>query len=187
MPQKKNPDVAELVRGKTARTIANLTGLLTVLKGLPLSYNRDLQEDKHFVFDSVDTVVASLKIMKGLISTLKFKRDRMYQSANEDLTLLATDLADILVKNRMPFRMAHEVVGKVVQTCIKRGKRIQDLTDQELRAFSKIFPLGTSGQLSIQNSVNHKKTLGGTSPENVSSQALMLKDEIAKISKRANQ
>ena len=140
MPQKKNPDVAELVRGKTGRVFANLIGLLTVLKGLPLSYNRDLQEDKHFVFDTVDTVVGSLKTMTGFISTLKFKREKMEAAADQDLTLLATDLADILVLEGLPFRQAHEVVGQVVRHCIEHGKRLQDLSEYEFQSFSKVFP-----------------------------------------------
>lgn len=170
MPQKKNPDVAELIRGKAARVFANLMGLLTLLKGLPLSYNRDLQEDKHFVFDSADTVIASLKIMASFLSTLKFRRDRMKAAVEGDLTLLATDLADILVKQGMPFRQAHEVVGAIVRDCLEKGKRIQDFSDSELKAFSPLFPKIMSGHLSPLSSVQGKKSVGGTSPENVMKQ-----------------
>ncbi len=184
MPQKKNPDVAELVRGKAGRTIANLTGLLAVLKGLPLSYNRDLQEDKHFVFDSADTVVASLKTMAGFLASVKFNREKMGQKADEDLTLLATDLADVLVSQGMPFRRAHEAVGLVVNYCLEHGKRIQDLNDQILRKFSDLFPRGTAENLSVNHSVNQKKTVGGTSPQNVVKQSVLLKNEITKIKKR---
>ena len=184
MPQKKNPDVAELIRGKAGRTIANLTGLLTVLKGLPLSYNRDLQEDKHFVFDSADTVTASLKTMAGFLASVKFKRETMGQKADEDLTLLATDLADILVTEGMPFRRAHEAVGQVVSYCLEHGKRIQDLSDHELRKFSDLFPKGTAENLSVHHSVHQKKAVGGTSPQNVVKQAALLKKEILKIKKR---
>ena len=186
MPQKKNPDVAELIRGKAARTIANLTGLLTLLKGLPLSYNRDLQEDKHFVFDSADTVVASLKTMTGFLSSMKFKREKMAQKADKDLTLLATDLADILVKQGMPFRRAHEAVGLVVNYCLEHGKRIQDLSDHELKKYSDLFPKGTAENLSVHHSVNQKKTVGGTSPQNVLKQAAFLKKEIFRIKKRSS-
>jgi argininosuccinate lyase len=154
MPQKKNPDVAELIRGKAARVFANLLGLLTLLKGLPLSYNRDLQEDKHFVFDSADTVIASMKIMASFLSTLKFRRDRMKAAVEGDLTLLATDLADILV-------------GAIVRDCLEKGKRLQDLSDSELRFFSPLFPRLVSGHLSPLSSVQGKKAEGGTSPENV--------------------
>jgi len=175
MPQKKNPDVAELIRGKSGRTIGNLTGLLTVLKGLPLSYNRDLQEDKHYVFDSADTVTASLKTMTGFLGTLRFNRDQMAQKADEDLTLLATDLADILVAEGMPFRRAHEAVGQVVSYCLEHGKRIQDLNDHELRKFSDLFPKGTAGNLSVHRSVHQKRTEGGTSPQNIVQQTKALK------------
>jgi len=184
MPQKKNPDVAELVRGKAGRVFANLIGLLTVLKGLPLSYNRDLQEDKHFVFDSADTVTGSLGTMKGFLSSLKFNRDRMSRAADRDLTLLATDLADVLVTEGLPFRRAHEVVGQVVHYCLERGKRIQDLSDHELRKFCDLFPKGTADHLSVHLSVNGKKTVGGTSPKNVVSQVASLKREVEKIKRQ---
>ncbi len=184
MPQKKNPDVAELIRGKAGRTIANLTGLLTVLKGLPLSYNRDLQEDKHFVFDSADTVTASLKTMTGFLASVRFKREIMGQKADEDLTLLATDLADILVTEGMPFRRAHEAVGQVVNYCLEHGKRIQDLNDHELKKFSDLFPKGTAENLSVHHSVHQKKAVGGTAPHNIVKQAGFLGKEIMKIKKR---
>ncbi len=184
MPQKKNPDVAELIRGKAGRTIANLTGLLTVLKGLPLSYNRDLQEDKHYVFDSADTVISSLKTMSGFLASVKFKRETMAEKADADLTLLATDLADILVTQGMPFRRAHEAVGQVVNYCLEHGKRIQDLNDHELNKFSDLFPKRTAENLSIHHSVNQKKSIGGTSPKNVLKQAALLRKEIFKIKKR---
>jgi argininosuccinate lyase len=187
MPQKKNPDVAELVRGKAGRVFANLIGLLTVLKGLPLSYNRDLQEDKHFIFDSVDTVVGSLKTMTGFLSTLKFNRDKMKQAANQDLTLLATDLADVLVKAGLPFRQGHEVVGEVVRYCLEQGKRLQDLSDHELQRFSKFFPKGTSGELSAHHSVHQKTAIGGTSPKNVEAQALLLKQQVGLIKKHLSE
>jgi argininosuccinate lyase len=187
MPQKKNPDVAELVRGKSGRVFADLQGLLTLLKGLPLSYNRDLQEDKHFLFDSADTVIASMKMMAGFLSTLKFNRDRMAEAADKDLTLLATDLADVLVKQGVPFRESHKIIGSVVHYCLGRGKRLQDLTDHELRGFSKFFPKGIGEGLSVHHSVNGKKSIGGTSPQNVVRQTVVLKKNLkeirAKISK----
>ena len=186
MPQKKNPDVAELVRGKAGRVFGNLTGFLTLLKGLPLSYNRDLQEDKHFVFDSADTVTASLKIMTGFMSTLKFRRERMAEAADRDLTLLATDLADVLVKQGMPFRESHEIIGSVVRYCLEKGKRLQDLTDHELRGFSKLFPKGIGEGLSVYHSVNDKKSIGGTSPRNVIRQTEILKKNIAEIRVKAS-
>jgi argininosuccinate lyase len=184
MPQKKNPDVAELIRSKTGRVIGNLTGLLTVLKGLPLAYNRDLQEDKHFVFDSADTITSSLRIMAGFLSTLKFNRERMFKAADEDLTLLATDLADVLVKVGIPFRQAHEAVGRAVGYCLEKGKRLQDLTDAELARFSKSFPRGTARELSVHKSVHSKRAIGGTSPKNVAQQARQLKAKVAIFKKK---
>jgi argininosuccinate lyase len=160
-------------------------GLLTALKGLPLSYNRDLQEDKRFVFDSADTVTASLKIMAGFLSTMKFRRDRMADAADKDLTLLATDLADVLVKEGMPFRNAHEIIGSTVRYCLGKGKRLQDLTDPELKRFSKMFPDGVGAGLSVFRSVQGKKAFGGTSPKNVVRQTGLLKKHLADIRKRA--
>ncbi len=187
MPQKKNPDVAELVRGKTGRIYGNLMGLLTVLKGLPLSYNRDLQEDKHFIFDSTDTVIGSLKVMRGFLETVKFQRERMEKAADMDLTLLATDLADILVQQNMPFRKAHEVVGEVVRFSLEHSKRLQDLTDAEFWKFSKEFPKGTAENLSVHKSVHQKKTVGGTSPKNVEAQVTLLKSQVSHIKKYLTQ
>jgi len=186
MPQKKNPDVAELVRGKSGRVFGNLMGLLTVLKGLPLSYNRDLQEDKHFVFDSADTVTASMKIMTGFLTTLKFRKGRMKEAAESDLTLLATDLADVLVKQGVPFRESHEIIGSVVRYCLEMGKRLQDLSDRELGVFSKKFPKGTGPGLSVLRSVKDKKAIGGTSPQNVVRQVGSLKKQQASLKKRVS-
>jgi argininosuccinate lyase len=184
MPQKKNPDVPELVRGKTGRVFGNLMGLLTVLKGLPLSYNRDLQEDKRFVFDSTDTVTASLKVTAGFLKTLRFKRDIMEKAVEGDKTILATDLADVLVKKDFPFRKAHEVVGKIVSYCLAHGKRLQDLTDSELGKFSNLFPKGTAQGLSVKKSVLQKKAMGGTSPDNVTKQVALLNKNISWILKK---
>jgi argininosuccinate lyase len=183
MPQKKNPDVAELVRGKAGRVFANLIGLLTVLKGLPLSYNRDLQEDKRFVFDSADTVTSSLRIMAGFLSTLKFQRERMAEAADRDLTLLATDLADILVKQGVPLRRAHEIVGQVVHYSLECGKRLQDLSDHEFKRISKDFPKNTAVNLSAKHSVAQKRSVGGTSPKNIVSQVALLKKQVAQVRK----
>ncbi len=185
MPQKKNPDVAELVRGKTGRVYGNLLGLLTVLKGLPLAYNRDLQEDKHFVFDSADTVLSSLQVMNGFLGTLKFNRPRMKEAADGDLTLLATDLADLLVKEGVPFRESHEIVGKVVQYTLNLGKRIQDLSDGDLKKISAKFPGKFSKNLSITKSVANKKALGGPSPQNVRRQVISLKKMASRLKKAA--
>src|SRR5437773_2919768 len=125
MPQKKNPDMAELTRGKSGRLIGNLVSLLTVLKGLPNAYNRDLQEDKEALFDSVDTVAAALELFTAMLPELKINRDRMKTAAN-DPSLLATDVAEYLVKKGMPFREAHETVGRVVSDTIKKGKKLNE-------------------------------------------------------------
>ncbi|HET9869777.1 MAG TPA: argininosuccinate lyase, partial [bacterium] len=141
MPQKKNPDVVELIRGKSGRVFADLLGLLTVLKGLPLAYNRDLQEDKHFLFDAADTVTDSLALMAAFLGSLRFNRDVMRRAAESDFGILATDLADLLVKQGVPFRQTHETVGRIVQYCLAQGKGLRDLSDAELRGFSHRFPL----------------------------------------------
>jgi len=133
------------------------------------------------VFDSVDTVVSSLKTMNGFVGSLKFQRERMESAADRDLALLATDLADILVLEGLPFRRAHEVVGEVVGYCLEQGKRLQDLSDGELLRFCDLFPKGTAEHLSVHQSVVRKKAVGGTAPQNVVKQAALLKKEISKI------
>jgi argininosuccinate lyase len=184
MPQKKNPDVVELIRGKSGRVFANLIGLLTVLKGLPLSYNRDLQEDKHFIFDSADTVTSCLQIMAAFLDHVKFNEDHMGSVAEIDFALLATDMADILVQQGVPFRIAHEIVGEAVQYCAENEKRLRDLSDLELQKFSDKFPPGTGKLLSTRTSVDQKKAIGGTSPGNVLKQLKVLKGLVQKIKKR---
>jgi argininosuccinate lyase len=183
MPQKKNPDVAELVRGKTGRVFGDLMGLLTVLKGLPLSYNRDLQEDKRFVFDAADTLNGSMVTLEGFLDTLRFNKEKMEAAADNDLTLLATDLADVLVKQGVPFRVSHEIVGRVVHHCLETEKRLQDLSDAELGRFSDLFPKGTSMHLSVHQSVRAKEAVGGTSPKNVMSQVGQAKKELSRLAK----
>jgi len=184
MPQKKNPDVAELIRGKTGRVYGNLMGLLTLLKGLPLSYNRDLQEDKELFFDSFDTVKASLKLMSRMLKHVRFQREWMSVAAHQDPTLLATDFADVLVKQGMPFRKAHEVIGRTVSYCLLQKKRLQDLSDAELKLFSDKFPPGISEKISAKSSVLGKKAIGGPSPESVALQAKTLKQNAGLLRKR---
>ncbi len=133
MPQKKNPDIAELARGKAGRMVGNLTGLLTTLKGLPLAYNRDLQEDKEPVFDSVDTLEVLLPAFTGMIATLTFHGERMAELAPQGFSL-ATDVAEWLVRQGVPFKVAHEVAGASVQYCEARGIELSDLTDEDLAA-----------------------------------------------------
>ncbi len=165
MPQKKNPDTAELVRGKVGRVVGHLVSLLTILKGLPLAYNRDLQEDKESFFDTVDTTVATLGVLAALVRGLRFRRDRM-RSAAEDGFLLATDLADYLVARGLTFREAHQQVGKLVRYAQERGKTFAGLTLEE---FQRIAPLVDEDvrRLTLEESVAARRSLGGTAPTTV--------------------
>ena len=166
MPQKKNPDVPELIRGKTGRVFGHLQALLTIMKGLPLAYNRDLQEDKVPMFDTVDTVKASVKIIGEIVAGMKVKRERMLAAA-QDGFMNATDLADYLVERGVPFRAAHEVAGRVVQFCITQGKRIEELSVPELRKFSKQIDKNVYNYLSAEAVVGRRRALGGTARQNV--------------------
>ena len=166
MPQKKNPDVPELIRGKTGRVFGHLHSLLTIMKGLPLAYNRDLQEDKIPLFDTVDTVKASLKIMGELIAGMKVRRARML-AAVKDGYMNATDLADYLVERSVPFRAAHEVAGKVVQYCVTENKRIEELSMAELKRFSSKFEKNVYRYISAEAVVGRRRALGGTAKGNV--------------------
>ena len=161
MPQKKNPDTAELVRGKSGRAIGNLVTLLTVLKGLPLTYNRDLQEDKEPIFDSAATLRDSLEVMAGAIATLRVDVERMRQAA-EDPMLLATDLAEILVLEGVPFREAHEAVGRVVHHCVSKKLDLRSLSQADLAAHHAAFPAGAGELLSLERSLEARDLPGGT-------------------------
>ena len=161
MPQKKNPDIPELIRGKSGRVIGSLMSLLTLMKGLPLTYNRDLQEDKEPVFDAVDTVSASLGIMAELLSNLKFNTERMYQATRTGF-MTATDLADYLVMKNVPFREAHAIVGKTVAFCIGKGCELEDLSLEELQKFSPVIADDVYALLSVEGSVNSRVSSGGT-------------------------
>jgi argininosuccinate lyase len=166
MPQKKNPDVPELIRGKTGRVFGHLHSLLTIMKGLPLAYNRDLQEDKIPLFDTVDTVEASLKIMGEVIAGMRVRRERML-TAVKDGYMNATDLADYLVERGMAFRAAHEVAGKVVQYCVMETKRIEELSLAELKRFSSKFDKDVYRYISAEAVVGRRRALGGTAKRNV--------------------
>jgi argininosuccinate lyase len=179
MPQKKNPDVPELVRGKTGRVYGSLMGLLTLMKGLPLAYNRDLQEDKPLVFDTVDTVKACLGVMKELLQKVKFNKKRMLGAASAGY-LLATDLAEYLVRAGMPFRRAHEVTGRIVSYCIERNKGLDGLTIKELKGFSKLFGQDALDVLGVEYSVRSRVSEGGTSLKEVKKQLKRLKALIRK-------
>ncbi len=169
MPQKKNPDVAELSRGKTGRVYGNLMALLTVMKGLPLSYNRDMQEDKHPVFDTVDTLTTGLSVITEMFSGIQFRKERMSATAGEGFST-ATDLAEYLVRRGMAFREAHEVAGKVVLYCITRGKDLASLTLKELRSFSALIRKDIFSALDPAQSVRSRASYGGTAPSEVKRQ-----------------
>ena len=166
MPQKKNPDVPELVRGKTGRVYGHLMSLLTIIKGLPLAYNRDLQEDKEALFDTVDTVCASVEIMAALVARLVPRKEHISRIVTQGF-LTATDLADYLVKKGMPFRQAHSVVGKAVSQCISQGKELTDMSLEDLKAFSSLIDEDIFEVLSIEGSVGTRRCPGGTAPERV--------------------
>lgn len=162
MPQKKNPDVPELVRGKTGRVYGHLVNLLTLLKALPLSYNRDLQEDKPALFDALDTVAASLQVMTELMRRLKVNSAAMKRALQEG-GLLATELADYLVMRRVPFREAHGIAGRIVRAALDQGRSITDFSLEELRAFCERIDKGVFSWLTTEAAIDHKGQLGGTS------------------------
>ncbi len=161
MPQKKNPDVAELIRGKTGRVYGDLTAILTITKGLPMTYNRDLQEDKEPLFDAIDTVKASLAVFKDMVETLKFSRSRMLEAAGGGFST-ATDLADYLVMKGVPFRESHGIVGRIVGYCIERKKGLSDLDMEEIRLFWAAADQEIYSCMGVENSVNSRNVIGGT-------------------------
>ncbi len=169
MPQKKNPDVAELARGKSGRLIGNLTGLLATLKGLPFGYNRDLQEDKEPVFDTVEQLLLVLPAMTGMIATLRFDTARMAASAPEGFAL-ATDIAEWLVRNGVPFREAHEVAGACVRRAEASGVELWDLTDDDLASISPRLSPEVREVLSVQGALDSRSAFGGTAPARVAEQ-----------------
>lgn len=161
MPQKKNPDMAELIRGKTGRVYGSLMGLLTVLKGLPLAYNKDMQEDKEGMFDTVKTVKGSLKIFAGMISTMKVKEEKMAKSVKNDFSN-ATELADYLAAKGVPFREAHEIVGKLVLECIRKGCYLADLPLEAYKSMNPLFEENIYQALNPYNAVERRNSAGGT-------------------------
>ncbi len=165
MPQKKNPDVAELGRGKTGRVYGHLMGMLATMKGLPLSYNRDLQEDKEGLFDTVDTLLSTLAVFAGMVKTLKVKSERTGQAVGQGY-ILATDVADYLVKKGLPFRQAHSVVAKLVSYAVEKGKELHQLELGEYRQFSPLFDAGVL-DVSVVSSIKARNVVGGTAPEQV--------------------
>ena len=177
MPQKKNPDMAELIRGKTGRVYGNLTALLTVMKGLPLAYNKDLQEDKEGMFDSADTIITSLTVMNGMLSTLTVNRVNMEKSTEQDFSN-ATELADYLAAKGLPFRKAHELVGLLVLDCIKKGIYLHDVNLQDYQMLSPLINEDVYEVLKSRTAVSRRNSLGGTGFESVKKQIEEAKKEL---------
>jgi len=178
MPQKKNPDVPELVRAKTGRAIGNLVTLLTVLKGLPLTYNRDLQEDKEALFDSVTTLRDCLEVMSGAVATLEVRVERMAAAAADPM-LLATDLAEILVLSGLPFRDAHEVVGKIVGHCTRKQIDLRSLSHADMQSFHQSFGAGADELLDLHRSLESRGLAGGTARSRVEATLAEVEAELA--------
>ena len=178
MPQKKNSDMAELVRGKTGRVYGNLIGTLTMLKGLPLAYNKDMQEDKEAIFDSLDTVNICLDVFVPMIDTMSVKAENMLQAAKEGF-INATDLADYMVKKGMPFRTAYKHVGTIVGKCIRERKVLEDLTLEEYKEIDEIFDEGLYEAISLKTCVETRTSLGGTSPASVEAQIKYVLERLA--------
>jgi argininosuccinate lyase len=177
MPQKKNPDVAELARGKSGRLVGNLTGLLTTLKGLPLAYNRDLQEDKEPVFDSVDTLEVLLPAFTGMVATMRFNTERMASLAPKGFSL-ATDVADWLVRKHVPFREAHEISGALVLFCEKHGIELHQATDEQYAEISPKLTPELRDVLTVEGSVASRDGVSGTAPVRVAEQLELLKTRV---------
>jgi argininosuccinate lyase len=178
MPQKKNPDVAELARGKAGRLVGDLTGLLTTLKGLPLAYNRDLQEDKEPVFDAVDTLEVLLPAVSGMVATLTFHTERMASLAPQGFAL-ATDIAEWLVRSGVPFRVAHEVAGACVRECERRGIELWDLSDDDLAAISPDLAPDVRSVLTVEGSLRSRNAIGGTAPDRVAEQLAAAREALS--------
>ena len=183
MPQKKNPDVPELVRGKTGSVYGNLIGLLTVLKGLPLTYNRDLQEDKNLIFESVDTTISSIDIINKLIKTLKLNKKQAFSLAESSFST-ATDLAEYLSAKGVAFRDSHHIVGKIVKSCEKRSISMKEITLKEFKTFSDLIEKDIYKKISVENSVTSRKNFGSTSPQNVEKLANLVLSEISKTNSK---
>ncbi len=177
MPQKKNPDSLELIRGKSARVFGHLTAMLTMTKGLPLAYNKDLQEDKEALFDTIDTLIGSLKVTATVLRNIELNRQRARSAAIRDYTN-ATDLADYLVRNGLEFRKAHEVIGRIVVYAIEQGKELGELTIDDCRQFSPLFNDDLFAAISLESSLAGKSQIGGTAPEQVKKELLLAKESL---------
>ena len=159
MPQKKNPDIAELVRGKTGRVYGALMSILTTMKGIPLAYNKDMQEDKELAFDAIDTAKGCLALFTGMLRTMKFRKENMEKSAKNGFTN-ATDAADYLVNHGVPFRDAHGIVGQLVLYCIEHKKALDDMTMEEFKAISPVFEEDIYDAISMKTCVEMRNTIG---------------------------
>ena len=177
MPQKKNPDMAELVRGKTGRVYGDLMALLTTLKGLPLAYNKDMQEDKEAVFDAVDTVIMCLKVFTPMIATMSVRADNMYRAAQNGF-INATDLADYLVKKGMPFRSAYKIVGQIVARCIDEKCVLDELSLEKYKEHSELFENDLYEDISLETCVEKRISAGGTSEGSVEAQIAYVRNEL---------
>ena len=178
MPQKKNPDIAELIRGKTGRVYGALLSLLTTMKGLPLAYNKDMQEDKELTFDAIDTVKGCVELFRGMIATMKFSRETMEASARRGFTN-ATDAADYLVNHGVPFRDAHGIVGRLVLFCLEKGISLDEMTLDEYKNISPVFEEDIYEAISMKTCVEKRMTLGAPGPE-VMEQVIAREEEYLK-------
>lgn len=186
MPQKKNPDMCELIRGKTGRIYGSLMGLLTVMKGLPLAYDKDMQEDKEGVFDAMDTLYFALDIYAGMINTMTVNGKHTREVLEHDFSN-ATDMADYLAKKGLPFRQAHAVVGNAVHYCIEHHKVLHDLTMEEFKSMSPLFEEDILEALKIENCVKKRESYGGTGPKSVERQKAHGKEAVAAMKEKAAQ
>ena len=177
MPQKKNPDMAELIRGKTGRVYGNLMALLTTLKGLPLAYNKDMQEDKEAVFDSLDTVKMCLEVLAPMVATMKVCGENTYRAAQKGF-INATDLADYLTKKGMPFRAAYKAVGQIVAQCIEKNCVLDDFPLDEYKKYSELFEEDLYAEISLETCVNKRNSAGGASPDSVRKQIAWVRKEL---------
>ena len=177
MPQKKNPDMAELIRGKTGRVYGNLMALLTTLKGLPLAYNKDMQEDKEAIFDSLDTVVMCLEVLAPMVATMKINAENTYRSAQKGF-INATDLADYLTKKGMPFRSAYKIVGQIVAECIAKNFVLDTYPISEYKKYSELFDEDLYGEISLETCVQKRNSVGGASPKSVREQIAWVKTQL---------
>lgn len=179
MPQKKNPDIAELIRGKTGRVYGSLVSILTTMKGIPLAYNKDMQEDKELTFDAIDTVKGCLALFEGMVRTMKFRKEVMEKSAMKGFTN-ATDAADYLVGRGVPFRDAHGIIGRLVLYCIDKKCSIEDLTIEELKEISPVFEEDVYEAISLKTCVEKRLTVGAPGMEAMREVIAMEKEYLAK-------